>query len=100
MMRAIFATAAILLFSGAAYADDWASKFKQLDTDGNGSISRTEWEANVSTLKLDPAPTFTAMDQDVNNSIDDEEWAQAEKMAKAFPVACKSSKESWCPKQY
>lgn len=93
MKRAIFATAAILLFSGAAYADDWSSKFKALDTDGSGSISRTEWEANVATLKLDPAPTFTAMDQDVNNSVDTDEWTQAEKMAKAFPVSCKSSKE-------
>jgi hypothetical protein len=96
----IFATAAVLMFSGAALADDWASKFKTLDTDGNGSISRTEWEANVSKLKLDPAPTFTAMDADVNNGVDEDEWAGAEKMAKAFPEACKSSKESWCPKQY
>lgn len=96
----IFVTAAVLLFSGAALADDWAGKFKMLDTDGNGSISRTEWEANVSKLKLDPAPTFTAMDKDVNNGIDDDEWASAEKMAKAFPTACKSSTESWCPKQY
>ena len=35
-----------------------------------------------------------------NNGIDDDEWASAEKMAKAFPTACKSSTESWCPKQY
>jgi hypothetical protein len=96
----ILATAAVLLFSGAALADDWASKFKTVDTDGNGSISRVEWEANVSKLKLDPAPTFTAMDADVNNGVDDSEWATAEKMAKAFPEACKSSTESWCPKQY
>jgi hypothetical protein len=40
------------------------------------------------------------MDSDVNNAIDTDEWAAAEKMALAFPVACKSSKESWCPKQY
>lgn len=100
MTRAMFATAAILLLSGAALADDWGSKFKTLDTDGSGSISRTEWEANVSKLKLDPAPTFTAMDEDVNNSVDTDEWTAAEKMAKAFPVACKSSTESWCPKQY
>ena len=91
----------VLLLSGsAALADGWADNFKMLDADGNGSISRTEWEANVAKLKLDPTPTFTAMDKDVNNGIDDEEWAEAEKMAKAFPVACKSSTESWCPKQY
>lgn len=90
----------VLLAGTAAYADDWASKFKMLDTDGNGSISRTEWEANVSKLKLDPTPTFTAMDADVNNGIDEDEWAAAEKMAKAFPEACKSSSESWCPKKY
>jgi hypothetical protein len=83
-----------------ALAGDWADNFKNLDTDGSGKISRTEWEAKVSTLKLDPAPTFTAMDVDVNNGVDEDEWASAEKMAKAFPVSCKSAKESWCPKQY
>ena len=91
--------AATLIPASAALAD-WASNFKTLDTDGNGRISRTEYEANVSKLKLDPAPTFTAMDTDVNNGVDEDEWAAAEKMAKAFPVSCKSSTESWCPKQY
>ncbi|MBA2125293.1 hypothetical protein DLM45_03525 [Hyphomicrobium methylovorum] len=85
---------------GAASASDWTANFKTLDTDGSGSISRVEWEDNVQKLKLDPAPTFTAMDTDTNNSIDEDEWAAAEKMAKAFPTACKSSSESWCPKQY
>ena len=90
----------LLLSATAAYAADWAGSFKTLDTDGNGRISRTEWEAGVSKLNLDPAPTFTAMDADVNNGVDEDEWATAEKMAKAFPVSCKSAKESWCPKQY
>jgi hypothetical protein len=83
-----------------ALAGDWSGSFKTLDTDGNGRISRTEWEANSAKLKLDPSPTFTAMDADVNNGVDEDEWATAEKMAKAFPVSCKSAKESWCPKQY
>ena len=91
----------ILLLSGtAAVAGEWGSHFQTLDTDGNGRISRTEWEANQHKLKLDPAPTFTAMDTDVNNSVDDDEWAAAEKMAKAFPVSCKSGTSSWCEKQY
>lgn len=90
----------MLLSASAAVADGWSDSFKVLDTDGNGRISRTEWEANVGKLKLDPAPTFTAMDADVNNAIDSDEWVTAEKMAKAFPVACKASAESWCPKQY
>lgn len=91
----------VLLLSGtAAVAGGWADHFKTLDTDGNGRISRTEWEANVSKLKLDPAPTFTAMDSDVNNGVDEDEWSAAEKMAKAFPVSCKSAASSWCEKQY
>lgn len=94
------ACAACVSMATAALAADWSGNFNTLDTDGNGRISRTEWEANVSKLKLDPAPTFTAMDVDVNNGVDEDEWAAAEKMAKAFPVACKSAKESWCPKQY
>lgn len=95
------AFASVLLLSGtAAIAGGWADHFKTLDADGNGKISRTEWEANQAQLKLDPSPTFTAMDADVNNGLDEDEWAAAEKMAKAFPVSCKSSKESWCPKGY
>lgn len=99
-MRKVFILAAAALLPASAALADWASSFKTVDTDGNGRISRTEWEANVSKLKLDPAPTFTAMDSDVNNGVDEDEWAAAEKMAKAFPVSCKSAKESWCPKQY
>jgi len=101
MTKTGLAIASILLLSGtAAVAAGWADNFKTLDTDGNGRISRTEYEANVSKLKLDPAPTFTAMDTDVNNGVDTDEWTAAEKMAKAFPVSCKSSSESWCPKGY
>jgi hypothetical protein len=99
MRKALLIAAAAMIPASAALAD-WAGQFNTLDTDGNGRISRTEYEANVSKLKLDPAPTFTAMDTDVNNGVDEDEWAAAEKMAKAFPVSCKSSSESWCPKQY
>lgn len=93
-------TSFLLLSAAAAHADDWAEKFKMIDTDGNGSISRPEWETNASKLKIDPVPTFSAMDEDGNNSIDEQEWATAEKMVKAFPESCKSSSKSWCPKKY
>ncbi len=99
-MRKVFVLAAAALLPASVAMADWSSNFKTLDADGNGRISRTEYEANVAKLKLDPAPTFTAMDGDVNNGIDEDEWAAAEKMAKAFPVSCKSATESWCPKQY
>jgi len=96
------AFASVLLLSGAAFAADvdWVNQFKTVDTDGSGTISRTEYETNIGKLKIDPVPTFSAIDTDGNNSIDKDEWAAAEKQVKAFPQACKSSKESWCPKQY
>lgn len=101
MSRKSVAFVSMLLLSGsAAVAGGWADNFKVLDTDGNGRISRTEWEANQQKLQLDPTPTFTAMDADVNNGVDEDEWASAEKMAKAFPVSCKSATSSWCEKQY
>ena len=101
MTKKWVAFASVFLFSGtAALADGWADKFKSQDTDGSGTISRTEYDANVSKLKVDPAPTFTAMDTDVNNSIDQDEWAAAEKMVIAFPKGCKSATSSWCEKQY
>ena len=101
MTRTWIAIASVLALSAtSAVAAGWADHFKTLDADGNGRISRTECEANQAKLKLDPTPTFTAMDADVNNAIDAEEWAAAEKMAKAFPVSCKSATSSWCEKQY
>ncbi len=101
MTKKWVAFASFLLLSGAAaFADGWVEKFSVVDTDGSGTISRTEYEANIGKLKIDPVPTFTAIDADGNNSIDKDELVTAEKMVKAFPEACKSSKESWCPKQY
>jgi hypothetical protein len=99
-MRKLLIAAAVALIPASAALADWKGSFAEIDTDGNGRISRKEWDANQGKLKLDPAPTFTAMDSDVNNGVDEDEWAAAEKMAKAFPVSCKSSGESWCPKGY
>lgn len=91
----------VLLLSGtAAIAGNWTENFKAVDSDGSGTIARTEWKANAGKLKIDPVPTFTAMDKDNNNSVDEAEWVEAEKMVKAFPESCKSATESWCPKQY
>lgn len=101
MTKKWVAFVSVLLLSGtAAVAGGWGDHFKALDTDGSGRISRTEWEANWQKLRIEPVPTFTAMDADVNNGVDEGEWAAAEKMAKAFPVSCKSATSSWCEKQY
>jgi hypothetical protein len=101
MTRKWGAFVSVLLLSGtAAVAGDWASGFKTLDSDGSGTIAQTEYDANIGKLGIDPVPQFAAMDADNNGSVDADEWAAAEKMVKAFPVSCKSSTESWCPKQY
>lgn len=89
----------VLLLSGtAAMAGSW--DMKTVDADGSGTVSRPEYEKNAGKLGIDPVPDFAAMDKNSNNSISEKEWAEAEKMVKAFPVSCKSSTESWCPKGY
>lgn len=89
----------VLLLSGTvAVAGAW--DMKTVDTDGSGTVSRPEYEKNAGKLGIDPVPDFAAMDANNNNSVDPGEWTAAEKMVKAFPVSCKSSTESWCPKQY
>jgi len=89
----------VMLLSGtAAVAGGW--DIKTVDTDGNGTVSRPEYEKNAGKLGIDPVPDFAAMDTNSNNSVDEKEWAAAERMVKAFPVSCKSSTESWCPKGY
>ena len=94
------AFASFLLLSGTtAAAGIWDENFKALDSDGNGTVSRTEYDANLSKLKLDPAPQFTAVDTDNNNSIDNDEWTTAKKMTEAYNTPCRSSTESWCPKK-
>jgi hypothetical protein len=95
------AFASVLLLSGtAAFAGGWNDNFKILDSDGNGKISQSEWDANSSKLKLGTfAPTFTIMDKDNNNSIDSDEWAEAQKIWKAAATPCKRAEGSWCPCQ-
>jgi hypothetical protein len=88
MKKALIVAAAILIPASAALAD-WAGNFKTLDTDGNGRISRTEYEANVAKLKLDPAPTFTAMDADVNNGVDEEGGLRRKRWRRPSP--CRAS---------
>jgi len=91
----------VLLLSGTpAVASSWADNFKILDTDGSGTISRAEWDANAAKVG-DPTlnPTLATMDTDNNNSIDPEEWAAAEGMKAAIGHSCQSSTSSWCPCQ-
>ena len=99
MTKTWVAFISVLLLSGtAAVAGSW--DMKAVDTDGSGTVAQTEYDANISKPGIDPVPAFTAMDANNNNSVDADEWAAAEKMVKAFPVSCKSSTESWCPKGY
>lgn len=101
MTKKWLAFASVLLLSGtAAVAGSWSDGFKTVDSDGSGTVAQTEYNANIGKLKIDPVPQFAAMDADSNSSVDADEWAAAEKMVKAFPESCKSSSESWCPKQY
>ena len=101
MTRKWGALASVLLLSGTvAVAGGWSDGFKTVDTDGSGTVAQTEYEANIGKLQIDPVPQFAAMHSNSNSSIDEDEWAAAEKMVKAFPESCKSSSESWCPKQY
>ena len=72
---------------------------RTVDTDGNGSINRSEFTANEG--KLDPTmnPTFTMMDKDGSNSVDQDEWSAAAKQKLAIAKGCKASDKSWCPCQ-
>ncbi|PZQ17973.1 MAG: hypothetical protein DI565_04430 [Ancylobacter novellus] len=96
MTKSLVAMAAALLLSGtAAIAAEWPA-FNSLDTDGSGRISRVEWEKKVGTLKMDPAPTFSAMDANNDNGVDEEEWAAAEKITKGYSARCREASASWC----
>jgi hypothetical protein len=90
---------ALLLLGSVAFAATWTDNFKTVDTDGSGTISRSEWNANEG--KLDPTmnPTFTMMDKDGNNSVDTDEWGAAEGQKTAIAKGCTSSSSSWCPCQ-
>ena len=71
MTRKWVAFVSVLLLSGTvAVAADVSSSFGTVDTDGNGSINRSELTANEG--KLDPTmnPTLTIMDKDGSNSVD------------------------------
>jgi hypothetical protein len=92
-------TCFVLFAANSAMAGEWSDKFKVLDSDGNGTVSRTEYEDNVSKLKLDPAPQFSAIDTNNNNSIDEQEWSAAEKVTTGYNTPCTHSTESWCPKK-
>ena len=95
------AIVSFLLLSGTvAIADDWAGKMKTVDTDGSGTVSRNEWNANSPKLGLGAAtPEFTALDKNNNNSISEKEWASADKIASAYGKSCKAAEGSWCPCQ-
>jgi hypothetical protein len=95
------AVATALLFTGtAALADSWSESFSTVDANGDGTISRLEWDENGSKVKLDAGsefmPTFAAMDVDGSNSISQDEWDGGLKTAEGYSSWCKESAESWC----
>jgi hypothetical protein len=89
----------MLLLGTPAVAATWADSFKTVDTDGSGTISRAEWDANSG--KLDPTfnPTLQTMDRDNSNSIDQDEWAATEGQKTAIGNNCREATSSWCPCQ-
>jgi hypothetical protein len=91
--------AALLFPATAAFASSWTDNFNTLNTDGNGTISRPEYEANIAKLKLGSAqPSFAVLDTDNSNSIDKDEWARAERIHSAYSKTnCTASGSSWCP---
>ncbi|MFN3623254.1 MAG: hypothetical protein ACK4TP_04255 [Hyphomicrobium sp.] len=91
----------VLLLSGTvAVADDWAGKMKIVDTDGSGTVSRSEWNASAAKLGLGAAtPEFSALDKNNNNSVSAKEWSMADKIASAYSKSCKAAEGSWCPCQ-
>ena len=91
----------VLLLSGTvAVADDWAGKMKTVDTDGSGTVSRSEWDSNAGKLNLGTAqPEFSALDSNKNNSLSKSEWENAAKIASAYSKSCKAAEGSWCPCQ-
>ncbi|MEI9901039.1 MAG: hypothetical protein WDN31_13880 [Hyphomicrobium sp.] len=91
----------VLLLSGTvAVAGEWNDKLKVVDTDGSGTVSRSEWDANAGKLKLGTAqPEFSALDANKNNSLSKAEWERAEKIASAYSKSCKAAEGSWCPCQ-
>ncbi len=101
MTKKWVAFVSVLLLSGTvAVAGDWASKMKIVDTDGSGTVSRSEWNANSGKLNLGAAtPEFSAMDRNNNNRVDEKEWDQTEKTASAYGKSCKAAEGSWCPCQ-
>ncbi|WP_069442737.1 EF-hand domain-containing protein [Methyloceanibacter superfactus] len=90
----------MLLLGTPAIAASWTDGFNTVDTDGSGTISRAEWDANESKVG-DPTfnPTFQTMDSNGNNSVDEDEWAAAEGMKTAIGNSCQSAEGSWCPCQ-
>ena len=59
---------ACLFVTGKIAEDEWLKAFDELDTDGDGSISREEWEAKFG------RGTFDKWDVDGSGDVDLEEW--------------------------